>query len=108
MSLTDLKEAKLLCEWAVSHEDHMIFDKQHDDHSYFRDHISEDTYMMQYGFSSIRGLNELIHRVTDGRMDDKAVKALSVAAFKYKPDDNAASEKSEERQFEIPEYIYNF
>lgn len=108
MSLTDLNEINVLQEWAESHEKCFAFEKQQNDSSYFQDRISEDTYMMQYGFRSIGDLYELFNHVTNGRMDGKIAKVLSVAAFKCKPADNAAAGRNEERQFEIPEFIYNF
>lgn len=109
MDLTNMREVNMLCDWALAHEKKEVFDgygKNTD--SYFIDRISDNTYMMEYEVDDIGELSKLICENSRGKIDDEALKILSVAALKCKPDSIKNGDAQNSDISKIPEYIYNF
>lgn len=108
MLSTDLKEKQMLREWAKCHEENG-FDCIEVKDTYFRDRDGDDTYLMEYDFSTIADLELLIEKVCMGSIPKDVGHMLAVAAFKEMPGRPGTEQIIGSVQVEnIPEFIYVF
>ena len=110
MNLINVKEKKLLQEWAAKNSDREVFDQRSnfDTDSYFITRSSEDTYIVPYKFESIPQLQEKIVEVCGEKIDMQQQKLLCVAAFKCRvePNKNFYKEEKSITSGKLPEFTY--
>ena len=107
MHSTDIKEKKWLMEWVQSHAKN-TFTVDSNETSYFRERSTDDTYIMEYDFSSIADLKSLMGEVSGVSIPDDVTHMLAVAAFRAKPELTDLQQTISNEQKNIPEFIYVF
>ena len=117
MHSIDIKEKKLLQEWAAANRDEQVFEQRSSSSmdSYFLTRNNEETYIMPYKFKTIPEFQERITEVWRGgpaEIDPQRQKLLAIAAFKCRA---VAEEKPHEEQKKentnkgkLPEFTYAF
>ncbi len=114
MHSIDIKEKKLLQEWAAANRDEQVFEQRSSSSmdSYFLTRNSEETYIMPYKFKTIPEFQERIKEVCGAEIDPQRQKLLAITAFKCRA---VAEEKSHEEQKKentnkgkLPEFTYAF
>lgn len=110
MNLTNIKEKKLLQEWAAQNSNNEAFDQRSnvDAGSYFITRKSEDTYIVSYKIETIPQLQGKIIEVCGEKMGLQQQELLCVAAFKCRMSHNKNSykEKKNINNGMLPEFTY--
>lgn len=106
MHSIDFKEKQMLSEWAKCHAED-DFPCVMDEDTYFRERDEEDdTYLMEYDFSTIADLKLLMEKASRGNIPSEVRHMLAVAAFREKPEIKQKAELEQTQN--IPEFIYVF
>lgn len=109
MSLINEKDMEEFSAWAVKNVNKDIFPKISKEESYYIDRDSEETYMMEYSFSTMPELRGILERYiglgNNAEMLRKLIIMMYQNKFQNKIERNNTGINSDK---DLPEYIYVF
>lgn len=115
MSLISEREQIFLSNWAKNASSRMAEEAVCSE-SYFEERTNEETYLVEYVFDTVSNMDEMIQKVLGDGWDEKLRKVCEVAALKERSrvtsgnekNKQIVAEKQDEKENQIPEFIYNF
>lgn len=107
MHSTDGREKKQLLEWA-QRQGQNTFESDDNRESYFIERNTDNTYIIEYDFSTIADLKALMDTISGAKIPDEIKHMLAVAAFRAKPEMSDLQQTISNEQKNIPEFIYAF